>query len=471
MAFFGRDWLYVIVVLGLACSALALLWMVYELSDGPPCNSFLCMRQVSSGIIVFPSTIYFLMQVRNWRKPLDEQHEMVKEAKLKADAERTEQLENYRKIVQENGELMGDLVTGHLEDFALDAKNDVNASFRNMAAAYTRADLENLKTFTCYVLELLISCAWFPDGPDSVQVKIHDSADPKAVCEEFSTFIDRFIESLPHKQDQRTGRGDGMLHQAAIRDAGLQPHAPNGDSLPAAGLQLHAPSRNSLLSTQPVMGWLRRRPRESSTQTRQATGTAGKFPYTCELGPLELEVLSTYHLMLLVTFFFDIALIIAEIEWQRPWSASLLISNCLCVASTLVFFTMIDYIEAAKAEKERIEADTEQLRKDYREAKAWADKNTSLAKNFKNRTKRCLQHTKYFAKQPELLNHTSLLIEVHENTFGLVADWENSRPVELTQENDRILMRLTPGTDGKLDGERLKDAVGPRQRALPVQGT
>jgi hypothetical protein len=355
--------------------------MIYELAiSQESCHSFFCFKQWISGVVIVPSTIYFIRTIGQY----DEQ---LREKKRKHQEQVNELIDTINAQVSELNELCRN-VTENANQFAIGRFNDKVEYFQrflkgvklNYSELYGEEMLEELKKFVIHWLKNFSGSFLNRDKCPLLKGAEAEINRCKSAQEVADATLQRLQQSqigfhfqMPQAPPSLHPGRQALTNGVAGIDEGSDLEGQNGPEGKCG------------------VTWFRLTTFRGCRceRTRSREGTMG-LPLNMYLGCLQIRLLSRTHGNILFSFFCDILLIIFEIASDRWPAFFLVIINALCLLSMLACFEQINEIAILERDIQRYERWNEEVGDKRKEAKRNWEKVQQLHDLWLYRTLPCL---------------------------------------------------------------------------------
>mmetsp|Transcript_120544 Transcript_120544/g.336333 ORF Transcript_120544/g.336333 Transcript_120544/m.336333 type:complete len:534 (+) Transcript_120544:130-1731(+) len=325
-----QDWLHLVLIFGVLASMVCLIQMIYELGFGDKCRSPLCFKQWITGVIVLPSTIYFIQTIGRY----DEQ---LQERKQRHEHEVERLIGNINEQVAEMNQLCANLAD-RANTFATGRFNDKSQAFKLFlhqvreayADLYVQEEmLDQLRRFVIAWFRAFAGTVINPrDNPllGGVERDLSRCTTVQALCDVAMKRLEGGSIAFRFQLPSQTP----ILQHRTLED---------GSSAPSHSSSFLGGAAASRLCG---VSWLRcgrvgccRRERSANP-----SGMPVKFYFGCFM----IKILSRSHVNLLLAFVADLLLVIVEVVEERWTSLALVITNVICITSLLACFEQINEI-------------------------------------------------------------------------------------------------------------------------------
>lgn len=354
-----QDWLHLVLVLGIITSGLCLLQLIWEIGfNSGNCDSPFCVKQLISGLVVLPSTVYFIQTIRCY----DEQ---LLEKKQRHQEEVNNLIDNINEQVAEMNELCRK-VTGNANDFAVGRFNDKREHFRRFLRS-VKAHYKDL-----YVSEELLQelrqfvLNWFgvfagvlmansnQANPmlDGLEAELWRCTTAESICDAATKRLanSKLVFDLDMPEDSYVLNRRAYSRTTPSNRSFSPSPAPSASGSVSSSFA-GSPEEASLSSRSESLADTERRCGMSWVRCgrgypcgRQWSTTSSGMPLTLSFRCGFLRILSRDHGCLLSAFVVDILLLIFEAFSDR-WVSFILVSvNEACVTSMLACFEQINEI-------------------------------------------------------------------------------------------------------------------------------
>jgi len=344
-----QDWLHLVLITGVLGSLFCLLQMIYELGFGSDCRSPLCFKQWIAGVIVLPTTIYFIQTIGNYDEQLKEKKQRHKEEVNKLISEYNETVADLQRTCQN--------LTETANGFAATCFNQQSSSFKDflkqikdIAQYYVEPELlTELRRFIQQWFETFSGTLINPRSSPLLEdwdVKLMRCTSVQALCDTALKMLESFKVDRP--RFEQTG---------SIEDGGMVAQSPQ---------QAHQGFGGRCRMSWVTCG-------RFGCCRRERSDSVNGMPVTFLFGCVKLRVLSRSHANLLFAFLADILLIVFEAYTDRWPSFILVILNEACVVSMLACFDHINEIAQLERQIHVIEQRKEDVRQRRDEAtESWS---------------------------------------------------------------------------------------------------
>lgn len=447
-----QDWLHLTLLFGVLGSLLCLVEMIYELAWGGPCRSPFCFKQIISGVVVLPSTVYFLQTIGHY----DEQ---LKEKKRRHQEEVENLIDNINMQVTEMNELCKK-VTENANEFAMGRFNDKMEYFKKFLKGvkvhyrelYAGDDmLEELRKFILHWLQNFSGSLLNRDSSPLLRgaaAELEAQLTPEAVIE---VALRRLGESKVLFSFQMPAASPYLPQRLRMSLTASVASAASASIASSADVEDGSVFQSTHMQPEGKCGisWLRLVACKRCGCERSTS--ADGMPLTLFLGFIELRILSRVHANLLVSFLVDIPLIFFEMCTGRWTSFGLVALNEVCVSSMLACFEQINEIAQLERQIHVYERRSEEVAERRDEARRNWEQVQQLHDLWLYRTLPCLSimgqihshlvdedmavkeaqadNRAHADPRPEFLRHANQSLLCLEQKLGPLNDWCKDGPI------------------------------------------
>lgn len=321
-----QDWLHFVLIIGVLASLVCLIQMIYELGFGDRCQSLLCFKQWISGLIVLPTTVYFIQTIGSYDEELREkkqrhQHEV--DRLIGSINEQVAEMNEFCRNVTENA---NNFATGRFNDKSQAFKLFLHQVKEAYAGLYAEPEmLEQLRRFVITWFQAFAGTMINPrDNPllSGVERDLNRCTTVQAICDAAMKRLESNAVAFRFQAPADTP----VLRNRTIED----------------GSTVSADSSPTVTASLCGVSWLRCG--RYGGCRRERSSTANGMPVTLYFGCGKIKILSRSHANLLLAFMADIFLVIFEMSKHRWSSFILVIMNEVCIVSMLACFEQINEI-------------------------------------------------------------------------------------------------------------------------------
>lgn len=463
-----QDWLHLILIFGVVGSLLCLIQMIYELGFGERCRSPLCFKQWVAGVIVLPTTVYFIQTIGKYDEQLREKkqrHEHEVERLITSINQQVEEMNDLCRKVTENA---NNFATGRFND-----KSDAFKLFLRQvkdayASLYVEPEmLEQLRRFVIAWFQAFAGTLINPRDNallSGAERELSKCATVQAICDAAMKRLEgnsvAFRFQMPNSSP--------VLRHRTIEDGSSASFA----SAPAEARALCGVSWVSC-------------GRFPCCRRRRSPSVNG-MPVTFLLGCMKLKILSRSHLNLLLAFLADILLVFFEMYNDRWSNFILVIINEACIVSMLACFEQINEIAQLEQQIQVFEQRSEEVGQRRDEAKESWEKvqqlhdlwlfrtlpsltimgkvHTHLGLMDMDRTTKAGGRAEGGDPRLEFLRKANEGLSSLQRKLGTLEDWRTAKEPLAAEWKDSIGKQLRD-----LEGERLEDVLGKLEEARSIE--
>eukprot|EP00931_Biecheleriopsis_adriatica_P076644 TRINITY_DN50333_c0_g1_i1.p1 TRINITY_DN50333_c0_g1~~TRINITY_DN50333_c0_g1_i1.p1 ORF type:complete len:586 (+),score=98.73 TRINITY_DN50333_c0_g1_i1:92-1849(+) len=330
-----KDWLHLVLILGVLCSVVCVVLQVVEIATFPTCHSPFCFSQVVSILVVLPSLYDFF-------KFIGAYDESLQEHKQRAEDEVQGLIMNINQQVAEMQAVAAKL-TESATDFAFRTFDGQREGFEkfildlNLYYGELYKDPQLLEELRRFMLQWLTVFS---------QSLLDATTNPLLKGAEDEFYAARTLGELCDKVTGRLSRLKVSTRMQLVpAESYVLPtprHTGSNLALEDGGDAEAEPARGKL-----GVSWLRLGC--TGAFGRQVERTFDRdyvreYPVTVAFLCGSITILSRRHLNHLIYLLLDLGLIVYEGVIQQDYTMALVIANAICVLSTLACFEQIDEI-------------------------------------------------------------------------------------------------------------------------------
>jgi len=364
-----QDWLHLVLLLGVLGSTVCVVQMIVEVSVTEHCGSPFCFKQIISGVLVLPSTVYFIKMIGQYDMELQEKKERQKKAVDDLMQELTRQNQAYQAVAQKMTERAN---TWALARFG-DKRRYFEAWLKRMYDSELYPDESSMteaKEFIKSWMNVYSGCLLRPEQSPllkGLDEELEKCRDIKEVCVVALRRLSKCKVELQFIPESLSFTVNPRRNQAAISDGSSF----SSGSGRAPGVETFADE--SGISARVVnpkgkcgVTWLSCT--RSCACTRRSSSTEDRFPVTYAACIVRVKILSRQHANIIFAFWMDIALLAFELLSQRWASLALVAFNEVCIVSVLACFEQLNDIAILERQIETFQRHNEQAKEKHAKA-------------------------------------------------------------------------------------------------------
>mmetsp|Transcript_77128 Transcript_77128/g.200601 ORF Transcript_77128/g.200601 Transcript_77128/m.200601 type:complete len:651 (-) Transcript_77128:143-2095(-) len=376
-----QGWLHLILITGVLGSLICLLQMIVELGWEGCDHSWLCYKQIVSGIFVLPSTLYFMKFIGNYDEDLE-----VQEEKQRTLEEELRQALNDERAKMERFTAKFAGMSAEFADQGFGAHKKTFMKFLNNVTRFTKdlyADssmLEELRThiihwFDVFSGVILSERREEHDLLRDLEAELNQKSSVEEVCKLAVQRLDSFTITIGMDTEEARLLSQDPGPRVSDRAPGPPSASFVSNHSVATTVDLesqHSASRRRCGGNCCGLTWLKGGC-TGCKMTRSNSNLNG-WPFVLECGLFTITLLSRPHVNLLLSFFMDIGLILFEAFSDRWPSFVLVILNVFCVSSLLLYYEQIDKIKRTErrigvleGQKNAVEARATKAEREWKE--------------------------------------------------------------------------------------------------------
>jgi len=444
-----QDWLHGVLLAGVFATVLCVVQMIAELAWGDSCHSPLCSKQILSGVVVIPSTIYFMKTIGHYDEQLREKKRRHEEEVENLIVEINQQVEEMNELCRKVTENANDFAVGRFKDKSEHFQRFLKGVKVHYKDLYVDEEmLGELRTFVFNWLrnfsQTLINPANENPMLKGAEEELRRCKAPNEICDVVSRRISdvTFSFQVPVAPPTVPRRALG-----------------NGADSELGGSVASGSTNRSEIEQKCGITWLQLH--RCSGCRIERSPTPDRMPIKVNIGVLYLRILSRVHANLLVALFVDFILIVCEGAWGRWTSFALVITNEACVVCMLACFEQINEIAQLEMQIQQYERRSEEVRVKRDEARQSWEQVQLLHDLWLYRTLPCLSilgkihnhladedmhrkeamadGTQSKDPRPEFLQFANQSMHCLELKLGPIEEWKKDKGEEWKQKIGRQL--------------------------------